>query len=111
MEALRVSLVLLFTVAAACNNRSTTARNDDGVRPMKSALAEEDVVRTIRQGSPDQPVGVTFKRHAAYYFLYPDTPRFSEWLTMLQQSQARGTRVRFTYADEGQRLTSLEIVE
>jgi hypothetical protein len=76
-----------------------------------SKLVDEDVVRTIRQGSPDKPVGVLFKKHAAYYFLYPDAPRFSEWLAMLQESQARDAPVRFTYNDEGQRLTSVELVK
>jgi hypothetical protein len=72
-------------------------------------IFDEDVVRTIRQDDPQQPVAILFKRHAAIYFLHRDDPHFAEWLAILEESRQKSLPVRFNYVVAGQRLTAVEL--
>lgn len=120
---LALSSGLLLKVAMAtclvisCNSKTATQNQqvdqpaadsgkEKGVDSEK-AIVEEDVVRRIDDLGAAQPMGVLFRHHAAVYFLHRDEPRFDEWLTILRESQSRGSKVRFTYQSLGQRLTSV----
>ena len=72
---------------------------------------QKDTVSMIIPGDAGGPIGIGFEGHAAVYFLHPEDPHFSEWFAAIQESKKNGTYVLFTYANEGQRLTFVELVK
>lgn len=83
--------------------------------PAKEAFAEplldEDFVSQLMAGQPSQPdapIRVVFGHHAAIYLLDRKDPNFGAYFDILQSSLKELTRVRFSYAVEGPRLTLVQ---
>lgn len=71
-------------------------------------LIEKDWVVRIDDSDRSGPVAVHFGQHAAIYFLRRDDPHFSSFLSLLQESQAKKTFVRFQFNVAGQLFTFIE---
>ena len=77
---------------------------------MTNELREQDVVRRIHETGSEDPIGVLFRLHAAFYFIYRDVEEMDEWLAIANESLRDQRPVWFSYDYRGQRITHLEFV-